>query len=363
MTSVLTSPETATKPTTARAAKVKRSGRVVAVNDIIDKKPTRISDLLKKRVAPGTTDLKVTFGADPECTLIDTQTGSIVSAIPILKRDKHHPIDVGGGVSLFADSTLCEFNMRPASSKAEFIANLRDALSRVQGYLGDRYRLFPQAAHDFTDAEMQPYVDPAIPPEQRQSYTIVPTLIGCTPSVDMLRAELNQPEPFKDNMRTGSFHLHIGNADYAKENDGRLLTFNSRHDTVKLIALYMGLGTVIFSRDATSKRRRAIYGRGHEGRVTPYGLEARLGEPYPLRSPEMVELVYDLTEHALSHIKNRTEQDVLAQTDSFAVEKAINECDKDTAMAILKQTDLPADLMARIQKDYQMPDLKTAWGL
>jgi hypothetical protein len=309
-----------------------------------------IASLVKKRAPKQPKGLTVTFGADPECMILDRDTGLIVSSIPILQRDKHNPIDLGEDVKLFADNTLCEFNIKPAFTRDEFIANMRDALGRVQAHLGDRYHLHPQAAHDFTDAELMP------------SFGVDPREIGCTPSICMLREEVRVPTAFPDNMRTGSFHLHIGNADFKKKNDGRLLTYDSRHDTMKLVALYTGLGTVIMSKDETSRRRRAIYGRGHEGRTTKYGLEVRCGEPYPLRSPEMVGLVFDLTAHALTHVHNSTERDVLNAIDSFAVETTINDCDKDKALAILQATDLPTDLLARVQKDYGMPTLKDAWG-
>ncbi len=350
-TSVIEQPVAKTKPRTA-TKRASRPNVAAIVKQAIKPKPSKISDIVKgTRVKGKTLDLQILTGADPEAMIWSLDEGRIVSSVPILQRDKHNPIDLGNEVKLFADCTLCEFNIKPAADKTEFIANIRDALSRVQNHLGDRYRLYPQAAHDYTDAELEP------------SYGVDPRQIGCTPSVCGLERRLNMPEAFPSNMRTGSFHIHIGNAAYQGKNDGRLLTFDSRHDAVKLIALYMGLGTVVFSRDETSKRRRAIYGRGHEMRVTPYGLESRLGEPYPLRSPEMVGLVYDLTHHALSHIKNRTEKDVLGAIDSYAVEAAINGADKEAAMTILKATDLPSDLMTRIQQDYGMPDLKEAWSI
>lgn len=337
---------TRTKPKVASAPKVAE-----LVKSFIKPKPRKISEVVGRRIKGKSLALNILTGADPEAMIWDREEGRIVSAIPILKCGKHDPIDLGGGVKLFADCTLCEFNIKPAADKAEFVANIRDAMSRVQNHLGDRYRLFPQAAHDYADAEMQP------------AYGIDPQQIGCTPSICGLRETINLPAPFDSTMRTGSFHVHIGNAAYEGKNDGRLLTYDSRHDAMKLVALYMGLGTVVYSKDVTSQRRRAIYGRGHEMRQTPYGLEARLGEPYSLRSPEMVGLVYDLTHHALSHIRNRTEKDVLKIIDSHAVEAAINACDKGAALAILKTTDLPADLMARIQQDYGMPDVKEAWKL
>ncbi len=162
---------------------------------------------------------------------------------------------------------------------------------------------------------------------------------------------------------TGSFHLHIGNAAYQGKHDGRLLTYDSRHDTIKLLNIYVGLASVIFSRDETSILRRAIYGKAYEARMTPYGCEYRTTEPYPLRSPELAGLVYDLAHHALSHIKARTQQDVIKSVDLHAVGAAINACDKEAALTILSGLDLPADLLGRVKRDYGQPDWKASWGL
>lgn len=314
------------------------------------KKPG-ITSLVKKTKAKKQTALSVTYGADPECMVFDTELGRIVSAIPILKCGKHDPIDLGNGVKLFADNTLCEFGLSPSDDRSGFIQNMKDALSRVQEHLGDRYRLYPQAAHHFTDEEMVP------------SYGQDPTMVGCNPSVDCLKEAINMPKPFVNNMRTGSFHLHIGNADWKKNADRRLLTYDSRHDAIKLLNIYVGLGTVMFSKDNTSKDRRAIYGRAYEARITPYGCEYRTTEPYPLRSPDMVGLVFDLAEHAIQHIKNFTEKDIIGSVDLEEVGRVINECDAEAAKKILFKLDLTDDLRGRVSKDYGMPDLKAAWGI
>lgn len=315
----------------------------------------RIEDLVRgggKRGKKVSDSLSVTWGADPECHIADLQQdGKIVSSIHILKRDKHDPIDLGNGVMLYADNLLGEFSLSPSDTKEEMLDRMKDAFTRIHEHLGDRYILVPKAAHLYPDDEMIP------------GFNIDPMAIGCNPSVDCLKESLNMPLPFSDNTRTGSFHIHVGNKAWQGKHDGRLLTFNSRHDAIKLLTIYLGLGSVIFSRDETSRDRRKIYGRAYEARVTGYGVEHRSTEPYPLRSREMTALVLDLAEHAINHIKTRTEQDIIKSVDLHAVGAAVNTCDKVAALAILSKLDLPSGLMARIQKDYGMPDLKAGWGL
>lgn len=336
----------------AAATSKPKSGRKVAafVKQVVTRKSSKISDLVRKPAA-GNADLKVSWGADPELMVYSLDEQRIVSSIPVLKRDKHNPLDLGNGVKLFADNVLAEFSMSPSDSKDEMIERMRDAFTRIQAHIGDKYRLLPQASHVYRDDEMAP------------SHAIDPTECGCNPSYDAFKVEINQPSPFTDNMRTGSFHIHIGNKDWNGKNDGRILSFNSRHDTIKLLNVYTVLASVIVSNDTTSKARRAIYGRSFEFRPTSYGCEMRSLDPFHLRSPALVSLILDLTNHALDHIKNCTEQDILGAVDLEAVGAAINNCDKGAALAILSKLDLSSKLMARVKKDWKMPDFTSSWGL
>lgn len=296
---------------------------------------------------------RFTFGSDAEIHIYDTVQKKIVSAIDVLKRDKHDPIDLGDGFKCYYDNVLVENSFLPAQDKKEFIGRFKTVFTKMQKILGNRYRFVPKAAHIYDDVELS---------------NPVAQEIGCSPNFDVYREEINMPEPFKDGMRTGSFHLHIGNADYEKaNNNGFLLTIDSKNNAIKLLDIFVGCASVLFDKDESSKIRRQIYGKAGEFRTTEYGIEFRPLGNYSLLSPKLVDLVYDLMNHALTYIVNNKASKLLEKIDAEQVQKAINECDTNLATDILKQANLPKSLFDRIMKEskttYKVEDFYKNWNI
>ncbi len=338
--------EVATKKVAkGRAVKIKKpSVNTDIARNIVNSRPKRIADLRKKK------PLLITLGADPECHILDIEAAKIVSAIPILQKDKHNPIILGNDVKLYADNCLCEFSFNPSKSVEEMLERIKDALTRIQNHLGERYMLLPIAGHFYSDEELMP------------SYDINPMEIGCDPSYDCYKICINNPSPFPDNMRTGSFHIHVGNQNW-ENGDERLISFDSRHDAIKLMDLYVGLASVIFDKDETTVARRKIYGQAGSFRRPDYGIEYRPLSPGPLKSQEQTKLVLDLTVHAINHISQGTEHDILDKTDPILVQKAINTCDRNLAISIINTLDIPNNLMMAIMKDYPAIDIRSGWNI
>ena len=80
-------------------------------------------------------ELKVTRGQDPEAFIQRASDGKIMSAIPILKRDKHNPIDLGDGIKIYADNSQIEFSMRPYQEKNEMLTTFKTIFSRNPAYV------------------------------------------------------------------------------------------------------------------------------------------------------------------------------------------------------------------------------------
>lgn len=339
-----------------RTARPNRKATLTAVDSVIDSKPKKIADLIgvniKVKGGAKSSDLRVTRAADPETSIFDIELNRIVSAIPILKCDKHNPIDLGAGVKLHADNTLCEFSFPPSDDKVGMLDRMEDAFARIHEHLGSRYRLMPVAAYRYTEEEMLP------------SFGISPMEVGCNPSFCAYTASVRNPVPFPDTLRTGSFHIHLGNAEWQSKRDDRMLTFDSRHDTIKLMDLFVGLGSVILDKDVEgSRERRKLYGQAGSLRPTPWGVEYRPLSPGPLKSREMTELILDLTDHVISHLAARTEKDALALVDPEMVQKAINQCDRALAEELLTKVNLPVSLMARLGETYLDCSIKEGWSL
>lgn len=282
-----------------------------------------------------------TIGWDPELMVRDVLTKRIVSAIPILKNDKHRPIDLKDGIKLYADNVLCELAAPPSHSGEEAVSRLRTAFTRAQERLGKRYLLHPQSYHVY---------------DKKQLNNPMATEVGCNPNFDVYEQMARAPSAFKDGGRSGSFHIHLGHPKLAGDN------MYPKEECIKLLDVYLGCASVIFDKDETSHARRALYGKAGEYRPTPYGVEARILGNYALRSPQLAKLVFDLVDFSMEHIDHDTAGDVLALMDEDSVRSAINDDNPALARAILGTAALPKHLLERVTEDYK-PNFHRDWGL
>ena len=69
----------------------------------------------------------ITLGADPECFIVNKETGKVVSSIGIIPGEKGDPWrsdDMPEGYGIEIDNILAEFNIPPAKTKEEFVMSL-----------------------------------------------------------------------------------------------------------------------------------------------------------------------------------------------------------------------------------------------
>lgn len=308
------------------------------------------------------TPFPVLIGSDPELMAVDTRTGTITSSMRILKTTKEDPIDLGNGVRAYADNVLIEAAFNPIELMGDITAHFRDVWVRIQERLGDRFHLLPQASHAYDDDQLTDKL------KTSEGLDVDAWTIGCTPSFDVYARTMNVPDPFKDNTRSSSMHIHIGNADHEKDPYGRMCRFDldGKEQAVKVMDVIVGCASAIFDRDPTAAARRALgYGRAGSwrGPDKPYGIEYRALSSWGLRSPELTLLVRDLTAHAMTHMTDGTVLDVLAAVDSDQVQSAINDGNAALAKRILQQASLPAALMRRVEQDYVTPSFNAAWAI
>ena len=223
-----------------------------------------------------------TYGADPEFMLFDTKQNKIVSAIGVLKNDKYSPVDLKGGIMMYADNVLVEFSFPPAKSIMTFLQNMRVVLSRGQKALGPRYRLIAMASHVYDDEELAD-------PKAREG--------GCSPNFNVHTQRANLPPDFQGGLRTGSFHIHVG--------DEALKDKEQKDNMIRWMDMNLGVASILFDKDTSSPKRRDLYGRAGEFRPTPYGVEYRVLGPYSLRSPRLTALSLCLTHVALENAKTK----------------------------------------------------------
>lgn len=286
---------------------------------------------------------KMTYGSDPELFLQDIAKNKIVSSIPVLKRDKHNPIKLKDGVVMYADNVLCETAFPPANSKDEMVHRFRGVFKQIQGKLGKKYRMVPQAAHEFTKNDLKP------------QFGIDPMESGCNPSFDAWNATINEPKPFVNGFRTGSAHFHVGH--------DKLTDFDTRLNAIKVLDIYLGCSFVLIDKDETSKIRRQYYGLSSEHRPTEYGLEYRVLSPYVLKSPQLVSLALDIIDFSMEKVFKGESSEVIKLVNPVNVMSAINNCDAKLAQSVLNQAELPGDLMKRVTSQYKLGDFYQEWGI
>lgn len=291
--------------------------------------------------------LTTTFGSDPELFLFSNKSQKIVSSLPVLQHDKHDPIDLGDGIKMYADNVLVEAAMPPQDSAEGMLEQFKTVFQRMQNVLGADFRLVAQASHTLEDSELQD-------PKAWEA--------GCDPNFNAYTGGMNEPASFVTGLRSGSFHVHIGNKNFKKDANGLLLNSDSRETTIKLLDIFIGLSSIIFDGDESSAARRALYGKAGEFRPTFYGIEYRVLGNFALRSPETTGLVFDLINHALVHTSEGSDKDVIKAVGEKNVIKAINTNDVKTAIKLLTKAELPANLMKRVQKQYK-PDMYKDWGI
>lgn len=292
----------------------------------------------------GLIDRNFTIGSDPEIGIYSTLSKKIVSSIPVLKTDKNNPIvlDRKTNTKFYADNVLAEFSFAPANSKEQFVDRFRNAFQKGQEFLGEDYKFALKAAHEYDSSEM------------KADYGINPLEIGCTPSFDFYKLQMCDSPQFTNNIRTQSTHIHIGNT--------KLQEFEAKHEGLKLIEIYLGLSSVIFDKDPSSLARRQYYGLSGSFRPCEYGAEYRIMSSYALNSPKLVDLTYDLVEHSLNHLFDGTGKDVINSLDTNQIRHSINSCNPKTAEELLKQAELPKNLMTRVKADYST-NFYENWGL
>lgn len=291
-------------------------------------------------------NIQATLGSDPELCLFNRTKKKIVSAIPVLKNDKYSPADLGNGIRMYADNVLVETAFPPCNSKQHILDTLADVFNRMQKRLGDKFGLVPKAAHVYDKSELK----------DKKAWEA-----GCDPNFNAYAGMVNPAPSFTNGLRTGSFHIHIGNKHYETD-ETTLSTFDGRHDVIKLLDVLVGVPSIVFDKDESSSQRRALYGKSGEFRPTPYGVEYRVLGNFALRSPKCTELVFDLVDYAIEHIKKGSFIDVLKLADEKDVRATIDNNDAKLGLSVLKKVKLPSSLLKRIQKDYDA-DFSKSWGL
>jgi hypothetical protein len=309
---------------------------------------------MKKASTKNKKDFNLTFGSDPELCIRNRQTGEIVSAIDVLKHGKEEKIDLGGGFMVYYDNVLLETNIPYALNAKQFIVNTKETLRRIAKHLGANYDIVAQASHTFS-AEQLNHDDARV--------------FGCNPEFCAYTLDTVTPPDAQTGLRSCGAHIHIGRDDFKSFGENKegvfLLDDYNKVDVIKAFDMVVGLPVAIMDNDPTSAARKKLYGKAGRHRPTPYGVEYRTPGNFWLSSPEMVELIFDLSIEA-ARLVERGDFEALAKAlPSDQVINALDTNNKEKAASLLTKVNLSDDLRARIKDMAKKPraSLYEAWEL
>lgn len=264
----------------------------------------------------------MTIGSDPEFLLADSD--GIKSAITVLKRGKKDPIDLEDGYSIYYDNTMFEASLPPAKSKEEFRGIFKNLFKKIKNITSMNVVAMP--SHNFSLEECSH-------PEALVS--------GCNPELDVYERKFYTPPDFtKETFRSAGGHIHIGREDFNKiedyDYDEPLLGCDSKEKMIKLMDVLVGLPLTVIDNLEESKKRKKIYGKAGRYRKTKYGVEYRTLSNYWLSNPELVDLVYDLTEKSYNYLFEGKE---LNEEISLKTREIINYDQQEKALELINELD------------------------
>lgn len=218
---------------------------------------------------------KILVGADPELFMRNPNTGSFVSAHDRVPGTKYEPFKVPNG-AIQVDGTALEFNIDPASSVEEFVANIKSVKQTLESYVpGFNVVAEPVALYE------SDYWVFEVPAEAQT--------LGCDPDFNGWSEDMNPPpnagnKPF----RTASGHIHIG---WTEDQD----VFDKDHyllccKMARQMDYYLGIYSLLWDTDPT---RRSLYGKAGAFRPKPYGVEYRVLSNRWLASDQLTAWVYN----------------------------------------------------------------------
>lgn len=291
-----------------------------------------------------------TLGTDPELMVAD-RTGKIVSAIPVVGRDKYDPLDYDG-IKVYYDNTMIEATTIPAASKESFISSIRDAFECIHGVIGDDFSIVTVPSSYFSEEE-------CLHPDAIVS--------GCAPEFCAYKAEMCFPPEFEDTFRSAGGHIHIGRSDFeqfsegdAEKNKEFLLSSKSKLKIIKLMDVFVGCPMTLLDNSEASLQRKRLYGKAGRFRPTDYGVEYRTPSNFWLSSPKTAELIWDLTMMALESAKGNS----VKSADCTKAFNAINSDDDAVALELVEKH-IPSELCEKIKalRDASFQDIREEWSV
>lgn len=266
-----------------------------------------------------------TIGTDPEFFLVDKSTGKYISAIPYIEGTKYNPMSLPSGGSVQHDNVAIEFATDPVDSKEDFVNAIKNAFKDISNKIPKGHDITAVPSADFENDQLKH-------PEALE--------FGCDPDYDAWEVAINtKPVAENQNFRSCGGHIHVGHV----EGDGNdfLLDPYGKIDTVKMMDFVHGIISTILDNSIAAIERRKLYGKAGCHRPTDYGVEYRVLSNYWLKSPQLVMMVYSLTQDVLRLIREDVHLKLIDSVGSNRIQAIINEGLIDEATVIFENNIKP----------------------
>jgi len=271
---------------------------------------------------------KHTIGTDPEFFL--KRGKKLTSAIPIIGDEehgtKHNPITLPSGGTVQRDNVAVEFASPPAETREQFVESIRACLKDVMALIPKDTTLEALPSADFPSAELDH-------PEALQ--------FGCDPDYNAWTVEQNE-KPFCGSQvfRSCGGHVHVGGI----QEDGKpiagmefLLEFEGKLAMVRAMDIMLGIPSTILDCSKAAIARRELYGKAGCHRIPEHGVEYRTLSNYWLKSPELVMLVYSLTNDAVKMVQKNALEKVIEQIGAEDIQAIINNGNEKQAAEVIER--------------------------
>lgn len=248
-------------------------------------------------------DLGITIGSDFEWFL--KKRGQFFPAIGLVKGTKSNPFPISNkGHYLQVDNVLVEGNIPPAKDNQEdkFVSDIKYVLN----YVDNMFKDTPFTTEIVTSAEFD---DESLNSPEAMEF-------GCEVSYNAWTGKVN-PSPSSDtNLRTSSFHIHIGYENPTPEKSRQI---------VRAMDLLLGLESLFKDSDTN---RRKMYGKAGEMRYTKYGFEYRTMGSFILKNEDNMKWAFQTAIKAVKYGLNNNVMDK-------EIVKSINTHDKVLAKQLI----------------------------
>jgi hypothetical protein len=263
----------------------------------------------------------VTLGSDIEFFLQDKNTGEVISAEGYVKGTKENPFVFDPSNRFWATSLDCvayEGNIPPASNKDEWRNHIGRLIEYINSTLPSNLCTITPPAHEFDAKFLQT--------EASQTF-------GCGETYNVwTRAQNERPEN-TSNLRSIGKHIHA-----VWDN----MEVPTVEEWIKAMDLFLGVPSVLIEPEELSRKRRTLYGKAGEFRVTEKWdrAEYRPLSAYFAQNEEFCNYTYDQTMRAIDWVNEGNEIDVESK---FAQEiiSAINNSDRKLAEKIVNEYQIP----------------------